>query len=280
MGYLAAAFCVVWSLAACEVSPEPRAADATAAAAIPPAAQAPPPKEPKPVQAEVENDSAVQVEADEEAGIASAAPPAPPTAASGPVEIYPHLWLDREANHLDARGHVIAQQFEWLELLACRPGTREHEAIVTIDAEAQHLQLGLLLLGLEPGQPATATREAGRVTVTPPHGPEVELYFILDDQPETLIPANTWVVDQQTGQTLVENRWLFLGSKLVEHQGRTFFLAEDNGTLVSLVNFGDELLGRATDAAADGGNDLWTAAPDLLPPAGTPITLRLRPAVQ
>ncbi len=193
------------------------------------------------------------------------------------TEVYPHLFLNRAAGHLDAAGHVVGQRFEWLELLACRPGTREHESLVTLDAQAAHLQLGLILLGLTPGQPATAQRQDDQLIVTPPHGPAVELFFILPDQPDRPVPAHRWVVDQQTGEPLAENRWLFLGSKIVEHRGKTFFLAEDNGTLVSLVNFGDELLGRDTDASADGGNDLWTAHPDRLPPAGTPILLRFRP---
>ena len=227
------------------------------------------------------------VEADHAAGasnrVAAAdpdTPPPPPPAAAGRREIYPHLWLDSAAGHLDVSGNVIAQQFEWLELLACRPGTREHEAIVTLAAQAEHLQLGLLLLGLEPGQPATAQPRDGGVRITPPRGPEVELFFILESEPDRPIPANTWIVDQQTGAELPDNRWLFLGSKIVEHQGRRYFLAEENGTLVSLVNFGDELLGRATDQGESGGNDLWTAHPDRLPPAGTPVTLRIRPAVR
>lgn len=205
-----------------------------------------------------------------------AAPDAPP--AAGPRAVYPGVVLNREAGYVDLRGRVVGRTVDWLELLACRPGTREYESVVTLDAEAAHLQLALILLGLEPGEPARAERTDGGVEFFAPHGPAVELFFVLDDQPDGLIPAHTWIVDQETGQVMPGNTWLFVGSRTVDHAGKRWFLAEENGTLISLVNFGDELIGRGTDQSADGGNVLWTANTDVIPPEGTRLTLRIRPA--
>ncbi|MEM7625132.1 MAG: YdjY domain-containing protein [Planctomycetota bacterium] len=206
----------------------------------------------------------------------SADPTPPPAAASH--TIYPGVVIDRQRGHLDLRGRVVGRAVDWLELLACRPGTREHEAIVTLDAEATHIQLALILLGLEPGTPARAEIVDSQVTVHPPQGPAVELFFVLDDQPAVEVPANRWVIDQDAGKLMPGNRWLFVGSRSVEHAGQTWFLAEQNGTLVSLVNFGDELIGRPTLQSEDGGNVFWTANTPQIPAEGTRITLRIRPA--
>jgi len=194
-----------------------------------------------------------------------------------PREIYPGVVLDQARGHVDLRGRVVGATVEWLELLACGPGTREHESIVTLDAEASHIQLALILLGIEPGQPARAERVGDGWVQHPPHGPPVEVFFVLDDQPDAPVPANTWIVDQDTGQTMPGNTWLFTGSRFMDHKGTRYFLAQENGTLISLVNFGDELIGRDTDQSEAGGNDLWTANTPAIPPQGTRLTLRLRP---
>ncbi|MEM8737602.1 MAG: YdjY domain-containing protein [Planctomycetota bacterium] len=187
--------------------------------------------------------------------------------------------LNRQERFLDLRARVVGREVEWLELLACRPGTREHESIVTVDADAKHIQLALLLLGLEPGRPARAEQtDDGQLRFHPPQGPRVELFFVLDEQPDQPIAANQWVVDQTRGETMPGNTWLFTGSAFVEHQQTRYFLAEANGTVASLVNFGDELIGRPTTVSQDGGNDLWTAHTAVIPPLGTRLTLRLQPA--
>ena len=260
---------------ACEPSPRPPASPPTP----------PPPHSPLRGDHAQADPPAPQPSADAVAAEPAAILP-PPTADPGPTEapaadspqeIYPGIWLNRQDRWVELAGSVIGQRFDWLELLACRGDIRAHESILRIDADARQVHLALLLLGLEPGSPASAQRVDGEVQVVAPTGPEVELFMVVDGQADP-VPANRWVVDQETGEEMPGNRWLFTGSKIVEHQGQAFFLAEENGTLVSLVNFGDELLSRPTDRSQDGGNDLWTANTPLIPPAGTAVRLRIVPA--
>lgn len=198
---------------------------------------------------------------------------------TGPKEIYPGITLDLDHRHVDVDATVVGRDVEWLELLACRPGTREYESVVTVDADAVQLNIALTLLGLEPGQPArTARDENGELLFFAPHGPTLELFFVLDDQPDTPIPANEWVIDQQTREVMPNNAWVFTGSTIIEFQGENFFMAEKNGTVVSLLNFGDELVSRPTDQSEAGGTELWTANTDAIPAIGTKIKLRFRPA--
>ena len=201
-------------------------------------------------------------------------------------ELFPAITLDRDAGHVDVRGQVIGEPVEWLELLACRPGTREHESVVTLDARADHLHAALLLLGLTPGTPADARWEGegpgATLVQTPPRGPALTVYFLFDDAPDRPVPAGVYVADQATGAPLdpAGGGWRFTGSRLVKGRQRAYFLAEENGTVISLVNFGDDLIARDTPHAADGGNGFWAlnAVPDgwpALPAPGTPLTVRL-----
>ena len=202
------------------------------------------------------------------------APATQPAPAAPPV--FPGLTLDLDASHVDLDATVVGREVEWLELLACSPGTREHESIVTLDASATHLQAALLLLGLEPGTPLTVERDGDDIVVHPPAGPEVEVFFIVDGGDP--IPANEWVVSQETGEVMPDHRWLFTGSRFTEFRGERWFLAEQNGTLISLVSFGDDLLSRPTVQSDQGGNGLWTANTDAIPPVGTRLTVRVQPA--
>jgi hypothetical protein len=253
------------SLTGCGHSPEPAVAPPTAPATPPNARVAdanlsPAPPTPADADAPAVTDKTPQ-----------------PKPRPGPREVYPDVWLDRAAGHVEVRAQVIAQRFDWLELLICTNGIREHESILRTDADAAQVHLALLLLGLEPGRPAWAEVVDGKNIFHPPQGPELELLVYADDQPHRLTPANEWIVDQDTGRVMPGNRWLYLGSTFIEHRGQSFFMAQENGTLVSLVNFGDELIGRPTRRSEAGGNDLWTARTDEIPPPGTAVTLRIVP---
>lgn len=202
-----------------------------------------------------------------------------PTAQASAQDIYPGITLDLGNRWVEVDATVVGRDVEWLELLACRPGTREYESIVTVDADAVQLNIALTLLGLTPGQPARTERDAdGQLLFFAPHGPPLELFFVLGDQPGQPIPANRWVIDQQTRQVMPDNRWVYTGSTIIEFQGENFFMAEKNGTVVSLLNFGDELVSRPTDQSEAGGTDFWTANTDAIPPLGTTLKLRFQPA--
>jgi len=199
----------------------------------------------------------------------------------GPREIYPGITLDLDQRHVDVDAVVVGREVEWLELLACRSGTREYESVVAVDADAAQLNIALTLLGLAPGQPARTERDAdGSLLFFAPHGPPLELFFVLDNHPAAPIPANQWVIDQETREVMPDNRWVFTGSTIIEFQGKAFFMAEKNGTLISLLNFGDELVSRPTDQSEAGGTDFWTAHTDAIPPIGTKLKLRFQPAAE
>lgn len=191
----------------------------------------------------------------------------------------PGVTIDREAGHVDVAAEVVLRDGEWLELLACTPGTREHESILTVDAAPRNIHMGLLLLGLEPGKPLTWDKaEEGEFVIDPPTGPEVAVSLIYEKDGETkTVAANQWIVNQQTGKLLEGDRWLFVGSRWEEFDGKKVYMADPNGSVLSLVNFGDEVLTRDTKVTRDNDEKAWDANTPVIPEVGTAVTIRLTP---
>lgn len=213
------------------------------------------------------------------AGAAAVAQQTQP-AAGEPI---PGLTVHREAGYIDLDATVVGRGTEWLELIACSPKSREHESIVTVTAKPSHIHLALLTLGLEPGAPLSWEGKGEDVVVHPPHGPVVEVFFVVPGEaegPAVEVPANRWVLNRETGEPLGANRWLFAGSVFRSYEGRQIYMADLNGTVVSLVSFGDDLLVRPTTMTNQTDQQVWQANAELIPPEGTRLTLRLRPVVE
>lgn len=215
-------------------------------------------------------------------------------AETNPPPALPGITLDREAGLIDLDATVIGHGCEWLELVACTRGSREHEALVTIDAKPSDLHVALLLLGLEPGTPQTGIRGEDGWTLVPPTGPAVDLHFLVplqgpedeqSDLTETLVPVESWVFDQATEAVLPDpthGGWIFTGSRLVRDTRQPpgpdnpeVYLADVNGTVISLVHFGDETIGRDTTVTESNDGQNLVPHPATMPPNGTRVVLRI-----
>jgi hypothetical protein len=206
-------------------------------------------------------------------------PAARPAPATAPAELgLPGLALDREAGRVELAARVVGQDAEWLELIACTPRSREHEALLVVEARPSHVHLALTLLGLTPGQPRTATPLGpGRWQTHPAHGPGVAI-TVRVDTPDGPIeaPIQRWyAVDQRPPH---DDAFLFTGSLTRTHAGQTHYLADLSGSVISLVHFGDDTLARRTGLTQS--TDAQALAPTAaVPPNGTPVTLILTPTL-
>jgi len=195
-------------------------------------------------------------------------------------EHLPGIRIDRDAGYVQIEAKVIHREAKWLELLVCSPGSREHETILTSPAKPSHIHLALLALGLVPGSPIDSRQAADGegLEVVPPKGPKLALFCLweADGQPHRA-PANTWVRHQKTGDVLAGNTWLFTGSQFHVQDGRRLYMADLNGTIVSLVNFGDDLLTRPTTTTNRTDEQAWGTNMAAIPPVGTKVRLRMVP---
>ena len=203
--------------------------------------------------------------------------------AAKPQPTLPHLRIDREKRTVDIDATIIRHgtaEDEWLELLACTEGGRDHESVVVVKAKPSHIHLALIMIGLEPGSPMRWSTQDNQVKIEKlPTGPRVAVTALFEHERKTIeVKVNDWVFNKRTKKPLADNIWLFTGSRFVEYEAKRFYLADLNGSVLSLVNFGDELLARPTKVTQLNDDQIWVTHKGRVPPKGTPIKLRLRPA--
>ncbi|MDP6060136.1 MAG: YdjY domain-containing protein, partial [Pirellulaceae bacterium] len=166
---------------------------------------------------------------------------------------------------------------DWLELVASTPGMREHESIVTVRARPSHIHQALLLIGLVPGAPMCTRLVNGDYEAVAPHGAHVAVSALVQKGNKSIeVPINQWVIYQKTKELLPENIWLFTGSIFRKVDDRQLYMADLNGSVISLVNFGDDLLARPTMSTNQNDAQAWAANREAIPPVGTSVVIRLR----
>jgi len=201
--------------------------------------------------------------------------------------------VDRKKRIVDIDAVVCLREGDWLELLACAKGTKEHESILSIKAAPSEVHGALLLIGLKEGTPLRYIKVKGKRKLMDPQGPRVAVTLVYkNDKGKTVeVPAHEWVVNQKTGKQLNDNIWLFSGSffdryKVPKKLGSDEFVIKEryaadlNGTIISLVNFGDDVLSRDTNLTDKTDEGVWGVATKKVPKLGTKVIIRIRPAAK
>ncbi len=182
-----------------------------------------------------------------------------------------------------------------LELVACTKGTKEHESIVVIGAKPMHIHLALLLLGAEPGSPATRKQlgdQAERWIDVPPSGGPVDVFLVLKGKEGKMVehpisdfiaPSSKRSDDSAPADQMARfptHTFLFAGSVLYgDGPGPRRYLSDESGNVISLVTFGDELLCLPAIHSQDNDALMWQVNATNLPAVGSKVTLRLRPQI-
>ena len=171
----------------------------------------------------------------------------------------------------------------FLEVIACAPDTREHEALVMTKAKPSHIHAALLMLGRTPGFPGSWiwNGPGSDITYNAPSGDEIDIYLRYTT-PEGLViaqPVREWVVDVDTGEPLPDAPFTFAGSRFVTFRGDEVYDADYAGTIVGLATFGNEVVAWTEVFSPDASIDppRWIANTETVPEFGTPVTLILGP---
>ncbi len=209
----------------------------------------------------------------------SAAVP-PPVAVVVPPAVV-HLAQGIEVDR--ARGEVrvpasIAVTQGWLEQVVCLTGTRDHEALMTVDCKPSDVHAALLLLGLDAGAPGRWQYNEGLVRTNPPTGPPLSILVRFTAQDETReINVLDWI--RGADGRRFPGTWVFAGSQLAKNPKSLgpgeHYVADFTGSLIGLVTFGDETI-AATAVISDQiemESANWEAWTDRMPPEGTAVTL-------
>ena len=219
----------------------------------------------------------------------SIAEPAPAPPREQVIELPGGVLVDRLGREVRVPAEV-AIDVGWLEQIACSRGTREHESLLVVDVPPSEIHAALMLIGLKPGRPGAwifEESETGtpRVKRIAPKGDSVEVRVAYQDSEGSSHdrPIAAWIIGSDGEETFPSMPWVFGGSTFRTHtsaEGTTeTYVADESGSLVGLVTFGDEVLGLdivisdqiAVDAAE------WEVNTAVIPTPGTSVQMILRP---
>lgn len=165
-----------------------------------------------------------------------------------------------------------------LEGLLTIKGTKEHEYILVMDADAKLVHAGLLAAGAKVGTPVKFEPQ-----YTPPSGSvvKVSIRYPRDGKAVT-VPAQQWVRNAKTKKDL-EYDWVFAGSHFVPDPSgdpAKVYYAANGGDVICTINMPAAMLDLPiTNPNSDPtlGGRLFEANPERVPKEGTWVEIILEP---
>ena len=163
---------------------------------------------------------------------------------------------------------VINMDKGLLEYLLVGGQGKTHESLLRTEAQAFHLQIGLLLLGIEgPMSPPDQHGMPGNVA-----GDPLKISLGYDDKgKDRLVRPEDWMRCEDRPITTPLS-WVFNGSFVYE--GR--FAAQLEQSLVAIFQDPVALINNTSKGAEN--DEIWFVNEKAVPPAGTPVTVHIGPA--
>lgn len=174
----------------------------------------------------------------------------------------------------------------WLEQIACSPGTREHESLVVVSAKPSHIHAALLMAGFNPGNPGAWIYhdDDQHIEVRPPSGDKLQIAMRYSTNGSaTEEPVRAWIRDHLGERQFPDVPWIFAGSRIEPNPKfmgpGEHYVADQTGSIIGLVTFGDELIGCSAVIAdqVDVQPAEWEVNTDAVPPVDTKVTIVITP---
>jgi len=174
-----------------------------------------------------------------------------------------NLIIDKSRGTIDAPGRINMNR-GLIEYLAVTSYGKTHEATFILDIQPLHLQVALLLLGLDYGRNLDCQGDTTR-----PAGDSVAIYikWANSEGDSSHYSASELILDYRTDTTLPETRWVFTGSRV--HEG--YFLADDDGSIIATYNDPMAILNNPRPERID--DTILGSNHFLLPEIGTKIVM-------
>jgi hypothetical protein len=169
-----------------------------------------------------------------------------------------------------------------LELLMCRRGTKEHEAILHSPAFAHEIHAALLAAGGKPGNPAKYSNE--KPFFTPASGTTIKVTLEYEKKAgeNATIDAKEWVRNANTHKAL-DKDWVFAGSRFFQDpddpKTPPYYLA-NNGDVICVSNFVDAMLDLPINSPKENNELAFEAWTERIPAINAKVTVILEPVVE
>lgn len=178
------------------------------------------------------------------------------------------LVVDANIDEIYINGEVNMSE-GMIELLACAPRGKTHESVLVLDVDPVHLQIALLLLGLEArgnleyqGDPNT------------PDGDSVDVYVEWND-PESgelfRVRGEELIYDINRERPMEVTAWVFTGSRIIDG----VFMAAVDGSLITTYHDPNTII---DNPLATGGDDtVYRVNEEMVPIEGTDVKVTIKP---
>lgn len=157
-----------------------------------------------------------------------------------------------------------------LEQFLCKKGTKEHEAIVRVDLDAELVHLAIIAAG---GKPGTPTGFVDQKTEEPKHTPatgskvNVLVHYTKDGKAHTH-PAQEWIWDHKK-KAPIPFQWVFAGSVFIkdpENPNLKPHYGANSGDIFSISNFPYSTLEFPVPISKDEAQLTYEARTNKIPP--------------
>ena len=195
-----------------------------------------------------------------------------------PLDEQDRIWItsDRQSVVLTSR---VALREGFLELLACRIRTKEHESILTVRVKPRLVHAALLFVNARQGKPMQMAP-----VFIPASGSKINVTLRWKDETggQHECPAQDWIWDKsvspENAKKPMTTYWVFSGSKeFLDDEENIRYLADETGELFGLSNFVGSILDVPIQSSADNTELLFGCFTERIPPQDTLVTIILTP---
>jgi hypothetical protein len=165
-----------------------------------------------------------------------------------------------------------------LEQFLCKKGTKEHEAILRVDMDAEMVHMALLALGATPGTPTgfiDAKTEQPKYTPATGSKVKVLVHYKRDGKLYTH-PAQEWVWDLKK-KAVIPFEWVFAGSVFIPDPDvpKKRYYGANSGDIFSISNFPYSTLEFPVSISKDEAQLTYEARTEKIPPLTSKVWLLL-----
>jgi hypothetical protein len=173
-------------------------------------------------------------------------------------------------------GYVCLREGQ-LEQFLTRKNTKEHEAIVAVEADARKIHEALNLAGAVEGTPVRFSPKYQAAT-----GPTIKVSVQYEKNGRLVtVPAQSWIKDVKTGDQMTVD-WVFAGSQLVDNpldpEHPKTYLAND-GDVICVSNFDTAMMDLPIESSKNNADLEFQAWTERIPPLETKVVVILEPVL-